>query len=100
MKIEWLLRAAKDLDDQLDYIEQDSIQAADAVAERIQSQAKQLAQFPELGRAGRKRGTRELVISRTSLVVVYRVRPKLERVEVLRVLHARQQWLMAEKERE
>lgn len=92
MIIVWLPRAEKDLDAQLDHIEQDSVQAADAVADRIAHQAGQLAQFPELGRAGRKRGTRELVISRTSLVLVYRVRPKLARVEVLRLLHARQQW--------
>lgn len=92
MIIEWLPRAEKDLDSQLDYIEQESIQAADVVAERIQHQVGQLAQFPDLGRAGRKRGTRELVLSRTSLVLVYRVRSKLARIEMLRVLHERQQW--------
>jgi len=90
--ITWLPRAAKDLDAQLDYIEQDSVQAANAVAERIQIQTRQLIQFPELGRLGRKPGTRELVISRTALVVVYRVRPKLDRIEILRLLHAQQQW--------
>ena len=88
----WLPRAEKNLDDQLDYIEQDSIKAADAVAERVQQQVQQLSAFPELGRAGRKRGTRELVISRTSLVLVYRLRPKLARLEIIRVLHAAQQW--------
>jgi len=98
--IEWLPRANTTRNDQLTYIAQGSIRAAREVASQIEQQTGQLAQFPELGRVGRKRGTRELVISRTSLVVVYRVRPKLERVEVLRVLHARQQWPMAEKERE
>lgn len=92
MKIVWLPRAEKNLDDQLDYIEQDSIKAADAVAERVQQQVQQLSAFPEMGRAGRKRGTRELVISRTSLVLVYRLRPKLARLEIIRVLHAGQQW--------
>lgn len=92
MIIEWLPRAEMDLDAQLDYIEQDSIQAADVVAERIEHQVGQLAQFPDLGRTGRKRGTRELVISRTSLVLVYRVKPKLAKIEMLRVLHERQQW--------
>lgn len=92
MIIEWLPRAEKDLEAHLDYIEQDSIQAADMVAERVELQVGQLAQFPHLGRPGRKRGTRELVISRTSLVLVYRVRPKATRIEMLRVLHERQQW--------
>jgi len=87
-----LPRAAQDLDAQLEHIEQDSIQADDAVAERIQIQTGQLAQFPDLGRPGRKRGTRELVISRTALLLVYRVRPRLAKLEILRVLHARQQW--------
>lgn len=91
----WLPRAEKNLDDQLDYIEQDSIKAADAVAERVQQQVQQLSSFPELGRAGRKRGTRELVISRTSLVLVYRLRPKLARLEIIRVLHTSQQWPLA-----
>lgn len=92
MIIEWLPRAEKDLEAQLDYIEQDSIQAVDSVAERVEFQVGQLAQFPDLGRPGRKRGTRELVISSTSLVLVYRVRPKAARIEMLRVLHKRQQW--------
>jgi len=87
-----LPRAEKDLEALLDHIEQDSIQAADAVAERVQIQVGQLEQFPDLGRSGRKRGTRELVISRTALVLVYRVRPKLARLQILRVLHARQRW--------
>lgn len=97
MKIEWLPRAEKNLDDQLDYIEQDSIKAADVVAERVQNQVQQLSTFPEMGRPGRKRGTRELVISRTSLVLVYRLRPKLARLEIIRVLHAAQQWPPAAK---
>lgn len=97
MKIEWLPRAEKNLNDQLDYIEQDNIQAADTVAERVQRQTGQLARFPELGRAGRMRGTRELVISRTSLVLVYQLRPKLAKIEILRVLHSSQQWPPANK---
>lgn len=95
MKIVWLPRAEKNLEDQLDYIEQDSIKAADMVAERVQQQVQQLSKFPELGRAGRKRGTRELVISRTSLVLVYRLRPRLARLEIIRVLHVAQQWPLA-----
>lgn len=92
MIIEWLPKARLELAAQLDYIERDSLQAALTVARRVRDQAAQLAAFPELGRAGRKRGTRELVIGSTSLIVVYRVRPKLARLEIIRVLHAAQQW--------
>lgn len=97
MKLEWLPLADATRDAQLTYIAQDSIQAAREVAAQIERQTTQLVQFPELGRAGRRRGTRELVISRTSLVVVYRVRPRLARVEVIRVLHSSQQWPPEEK---
>src|SRR3546814_54903 len=90
--IEWLPKARLELAAQLDYIERDSIQAALTVARRVRDQAAQLAAFPELGRTGRKRGTRELVISRTALVVVYRVQEKLARIEIIRVLHSSQQW--------
>ncbi|TAM46052.1 MAG: type II toxin-antitoxin system RelE/ParE family toxin [Burkholderiaceae bacterium] len=98
MRIEWLPGADATRDAQLTYIAQDSIQAARDVAAQIERQTGQLAQFPELGRAGRRRGTRELVISRTSLVVVYRVRPKLARIEIIRVLHSSQQWPPAQQE--
>jgi plasmid stabilization system protein ParE len=46
-------------------------------------------QRPALYRAGRVKGTRELVV-RPNYVLVYRVLP--DAVEVLRVLHATQQW--------
>lgn len=84
---------AEDLRDaQLAYIAQDSFQAALDVAAQIERQSGQLVQFPELGRSGRKRGTRELVLDHTSLILVYRIRPRLARVEIIRVLHTSQQW--------
>ena len=49
-----------------------------------------LAVYPSLGRVGRVRGTRELVVSGTPFVVVYRVR--LDIVQVLRVLHHARKW--------
>lgn len=91
LKVEWLPRAIDTRNAQLVYIAEDSAQAARLVAGRLRDQVRQLAQFPEMGRAGRKRGTRELVIRRTSLVVIYRLRPKLAKIEILRVLHSSQQ---------
>lgn len=92
MKILWLPMARKNRADQLAYVGKDSAQAAIVVGDRLRDQVRELAKFPDMGRPGRKRGTRELVISRTSLVVVYRVRPRLARVEIIRVLHSSQQW--------
>lgn len=92
MKVQWLPEAIETRNAQIIYIAKDSAQAARLVSTRLRDQIRQLVHFPGLGRAGRRPGTRELVISRTPLVVVYRVRPKLARLEIIRVLHSSQQW--------
>ena len=86
----WLQRAIQDRDAQLDYIAQDNPMAAVSQGDRIAEQIEFLQQHPQMGRPGRKQGTRELVISRTPFIVVYRVKAK--RIELLRVLHGAQQW--------
>jgi toxin ParE1/3/4 len=86
----WLRRAIADRDAQLDYIAEDNPGAAIEQGDRIAHQVALLAEHPEMGRAGRKQGTRELVISRTPFIIVYRVRS--ERIELLRLLHGAQQW--------
>lgn len=77
---------------QLDYIAQHNAKAAISMDDLIEKQTAQLEQHPDIGRPGRKEGTRELVISHTSFVVIYRVRPLANRVEILRVLHTSQAW--------
>jgi len=86
----WLRRAIADRDAQLDYIAQDNPFSAIEQGDRIARQVGQLVQNPEMGRSGRKHGTRELVISRTPFIVVYRI--KGQRIELLRLLHGSQQW--------
>lgn len=86
----WLQRAIQDRDAQLDYIAQDNPMAAVSQGDRIAEQIEILQQHPQMGRPGRKQGTRELVISRTPFIVVYRVKGK--RIKLLRVLHGAQQW--------
>ena len=86
----WLQRAIQDRDAQLDYIAQDNPMAAVSQGDRIAEQIEILQRHPQMGRPGRKQGTRELVISRTPFIVVYRVKAK--RIELLRVLHGAQQW--------
>ena len=90
MQLVWLRRAIADRDAQLDYIAQDNPGAAIEHGDRIVHQIARLIQHPEMGRAGRKQGTRELVISRTQFIVVYRIQGK--RIEILRILHAAQLW--------
>lgn len=86
----WLRRALKDRDAQLDYIAQDNPLAAVSQGDRIDTQVDVLLQHPQLGRPGRKPGTRELVISHTPFIVVYRI--KSQRIELLRLLHGAQMW--------
>lgn len=90
MIVVWLKNAIKSRDALLDYIAQDNISAAIEQGDRIAHTAKLLPDNPEIGRAGRKQGTREMVIPRTSFILVYRIRA--ERLEILRVLHGAQQW--------
>ena len=61
-------------------------EAARQLILRIQSAVGQLAEFPFMGRVGRVEATRELVISNTSYLIIYRV--KEENVEILRILHS------------
>ena len=90
LKIEWLPLASANRFEQLDYIAQDNPLAAIDQDERIEHQIDMLLQHPQMGRPGRKKGTRELVISRTPCVVVYRA--KGPRIEIIRLLHGAQQW--------
>ena len=86
----WLRKAIDDRDAQLDYIAEENPLAAIEQGDRIANHVDNLLQHPEMGRAGRKKSTRELVVPRTPFIVVYRL--KGERIEILRVLHGAQQW--------
>ena len=90
MKIEWLPKAAHNLNDQLAYIGEHNPAAAIDVGDAVESCLSRLADFPESGRPGRLPGTRELVVTRTPFIVVYRIEPAA--VVILRVLHAAQRW--------
>jgi len=72
------------------YIARDNPPAADRQVERVLAAVGSLLQFPDIGRPGRRAGTRELVVSRTPYVVAYRVRAEI--IEILRVMHGRQRW--------
>lgn len=89
MIIDWLPEASRNRFDQLDYIAADNPLAAADQDEEIERQVNALLAQPKLGRPGRIKGTRELVISRTPFVLVYRLQG-VDRVEVLRLLHGSQ----------
>lgn len=88
-KLEWKKQARNDLIKIVLHISKDNPDAADKLADEIEAKAGVLAEHPELSPAGRKRGTRELVVH-PNYIVIYRVLGKT--VEVLRVKHTSQAW--------
>ena len=92
MRLVWLPRALANRDDQLAYIADHNPRAAIDAGDRIEHQVGQLIEHPRMGRPGRVKGTLELVISKTPFIVVYRLRPKVARIELIRLLHGSQQW--------
>jgi toxin ParE1/3/4 len=90
MQLRWLRRALENLDQEASYIAQDSPKAAAEFVLHVRASAGMLADQPNLGRAGRIVGTRELVISRFPYILPYRVRGNT--VEILRVFHTSRKW--------
>lgn len=90
MKIEWLPRAEEDLDSQLDYVADRNPWAAVDIGDVIEAAMQRLAAHPQIGRPGRIKGTRELVISDARLMIAYRIEPG--KVVILRLLHGAQRW--------
>ena len=90
MELKWTPSALRDLDDAGSYIAQENPPAAVEVGKRVLEATEYLERYPALGRSGRLRGTRELVVSGTPFIVVYRVR--LDLIQVLRVLHHARKW--------
>ena len=85
MRVEWLRKALRNLDDEATYIATDDAAAARLVVKRVLDAVAQLADQPGLGRPGRVPGTRELIVNKTRYIVPYRVRG--DAVEILRVFH-------------
>lgn len=61
-----------------------------AFVRQLRKRLELLTTHPEAGRPGRVTGTRELVVSGTPFIAVYRV--DRDGVAIIRVLHGAQQW--------
>ncbi len=90
MQVRWLKRALQNLADEAAYITLDNPKAAHECVSRILKSAEQLGQQPNMGRAGRVFGTRELVISHYPYILPYRIKGDV--VQVLRVFHTSRKW--------
>lgn len=85
MRLRWLRKALRNLDDEATYIAADDAAAARLVVKRVLDAVALLPALPGLGRPGRVPGTRELVVLKTRYIVPYRVRGDV--IELLRVFH-------------
>jgi addiction module RelE/StbE family toxin len=85
-RIRWTERALRRLDQIGAFIEKDNPTAAAQVVVRIVSVVDNLAEHPAMGRVGRVKGTRELVLADIPYIIPYRVVG--DKIEILTVMHA------------
>ncbi|HXP04907.1 MAG TPA: type II toxin-antitoxin system RelE/ParE family toxin [Stellaceae bacterium] len=90
MEIIWRAAALNDLEEIRRFIAQDNPSAASRVQLVIRAAVERLANHPNLGRAGRVAGTRELVVARTPYIVAYRVYDN--QLRILSVIHGARRW--------
>jgi toxin ParE1/3/4 len=91
LRISWTKVASQDLDSLYNYIFLDNPKAAAKMVKRIVNVIEEhLADNPRMGHSGRLPNTRQLVVSGTPYIIIYRVNK--EKLEIIRVLHGAQQW--------
>lgn len=83
--------AEADLEQLAEWLHPRSAQGLDRLLTAVFTTLAQLEGFPLLGREGRVEGTRELVVPRTSLIVIYTL-PDAYHLDVERILDARQKY--------
>lgn len=88
-EVVWTRRARRNLEDIGNYIALDNTAAAERTVRLIAERAAGLADCPRSGRSGSVAGTRELVVTGTPYILVYRIK---ERIQILRIRHAAQRW--------
>ena len=89
-ELRWTKEAAADLENIANYLFENTPERATELVRGIYDAPTALLTFPYRGRAGRKEGTRELVLAPLPYIVVYQVRG--ETVHLVRILHCAQKW--------
>ena len=90
MNVRWTETASNQIENVFEHIASDNIDAAVRIVERILAATERAAQLPFSARAGKHSGTRELIVSGTPYIVIYRIRE--EGIQILRVVHGAQNW--------
>jgi len=88
MTVRWTPTSLRDLDALHAYISEDTTAAALAGVETLLKGIAALTRNPEMGRAGRVGGSRELVIA--PYVIAYRSRKSV--IEILGIIHGARRW--------
>ena len=88
-QISWSAKASADYHGQLEFIAEENPNNADLVDQRLMAAIDLLSEMP-VGRAGRVAGTYEKPVTRTSLIIAYRV--TAETLHIIRVIHAKCNW--------
>lgn len=89
----WTPKANADLLGAVRYIAEERPAIVIEQGELVRQAAGRLADYPQMGRPGRRRGTRELIMPGTPFIVVYRIQEQEARqIQVIRVLHGAQRW--------
>ena len=89
MSVIWNEAALDDRDAIMDYIAADNPVAAIELDDEFEAKAEHAAEKPRTYKLGRMPGTHEIVV-RPNYIMIYCIQGN--DVEILRVLHARQQW--------
>lgn len=90
MILEWLPQALIDFNEIIDFIAAENPVAAVEQGDGIERQVAMLLDNRHMGRPGRVKMTRELVIVRTPYTAAYRAKGK--KIQILRILHGARRW--------
>jgi addiction module RelE/StbE family toxin len=89
LPVVWNPQARRDLGVILHFIREHSPRGAETINALVLQSTERLSRFPYMHREGREAGTREAVVH-PNYLYVYRV--DIDRIEILRVMHARQEY--------
>jgi toxin ParE1/3/4 len=90
MQLRWTTAALDDLEGIAEYLFEKSPQSAAQLVRKIYEAPSSLKNYPNLGRSGKKEGTRELVLAPLPYIVVYQL--GVDVLYILRILHGAQDW--------
>ena len=92
MQIEWLETATNEFESAIAWLEERNTTAANDLARNALFQIDQLKHFPLIGRVGRDSKTRELIITHSRYIAVYRIISNQNLIALLAFKHEAILW--------